>query len=151
MLDRPIASLFAFDLGKSIVCGADRGGVFTRFYNLGQRVMSHDESLHTQFAWYLWQGRGFQHSPLMHGVLRFELTAFTYWLFGDNDFTSRIFPALMGVVAVGLMVYYRRWLGRSGALVAALLLLISRHAVLHTLFARRTICRRVGPADRACA
>ena len=75
----------------------------TRFYNLGVRTMSHDESLHTQFAWYLFQGRGFQHSPLMHGVLRFEITAFMYWLLGDTDFTSRIVPALFGVALVGLM------------------------------------------------
>ncbi len=136
IFDRPIASVFALTWEKVLYGALIVAAFITRFYNLGQRVMSHDESLHTQFGWYLWQGRGFQHSPLMHGVLRFELTAFSYWLFGDNDFTSRIFPALMGVVAVGLMFYYRRWLGRTGALVAALLMLISPFMLYYTRYLR---------------
>ncbi|MEP7357083.1 MAG: flippase activity-associated protein Agl23, partial [Anaerolineales bacterium] len=136
IFDRPVASVLALTWEKVLYGVLIVAGFITRFYNLGQRVMSHDESLHTQFAWYLWQGRGFQHSPLMHGVLRFELTAFAYWLFGDNDFTSRIFPALMGVAAIGLMYYYRRWLGRTGALVAACMLLISPYMLYYTRYLR---------------
>ncbi len=28
--------------------------IFTRFYALGDRVMSHDESLHTRYSWNLY-------------------------------------------------------------------------------------------------
>src|SRR5712692_7207190 len=119
VLDRPVATVFALSWEKVLYAIFIVGAFVTRFYNLGVRTMSHDESLHTQFAWYLWQGRGFQHSPLMHGVLRFEVTAFVYWLLGDNDFTSRIVPALFGVALVGLMVVFRKWIGRTGALVAS--------------------------------
>ena len=98
--------------------------------------MSHDESLHTQFAWYLFQGRGFQHSPLMHGVLRFEITAFVYWLLGDTDFTSRIVPALLGVALVMLMYAFRKWIGRTGALVAALMVLISPYLLYYSRYLR---------------
>src|SRR5258708_10829556 len=98
--------------------------------------MSDDESMHTQVAWYLFQGRGFQHSPLMHGVLRFEVTAFVYWLLGDTDFTSRMVPALMGVVLVAVMFAFRRWIGRTGALVAALLVVISPFMLYYSRYLR---------------
>ena len=135
-LDRPLWSAIALDWEKAAYLALIVAAIATRFYRLGDRVMSHDESLHTQFAWYLYQGRGFQHSPLMHGVLRFELTAFTYWLLGDNDYTSRVPGAIMGVVAVGLMYYFRRSLGRAGALVAALLMVISPYMLYYSRYIR---------------
>ncbi len=135
-LDRPLWSVIALDWEKALYAALIVAAFVTRFYRLGDRVMSHDESLHTQFAWYLYQGRGFQHSPLMHGVLRFEATAFTYWLLGDNDFTSRVPSAIMGVVAVGLMYHFRKWLGRAGALVAALLMLISPYMLYYSRYIR---------------
>ena len=99
--------------------------IFTRFYLLGERVMSHDESLHTQFSFYLYRDGNFSHTPLMHGPILFHATAFFYFLFGDNDFTSRIYPALLGVMVVMFPYLYRRWLGRWGAILASILLLIS--------------------------
>jgi predicted membrane-bound mannosyltransferase len=71
VLDQPVTALFALSWEKVLYAVLFVGALATRVYNLGARTMSHDESLHTQFAWYLFQGRGFQHSPLMHGVLRF--------------------------------------------------------------------------------
>lgn len=136
VLERPVAAALRLTWEKVLYGVLLLAAFITRFYDLGARVMSHDESLHTQFAWYLFQGRGFQHSPLMHGVLRFEITAFFYWLFGDNDFTSRIPTSLMGVAAVGLMWYFRRWLGRAGALVAALLMLISPYMLYYSRYIR---------------
>jgi len=136
LLDRPLTAVLALTWEKVLYALLILAAFITRFYDLGTRAMSHDESLHTQFAWYLFQGRGFQHSPLMHGVLRFEVTAFTYWLFGDNDFTARIATALMGVAAVALMYYFRRWLGRPGALVAAGLMLISPYMLYYSRYIR---------------
>jgi uncharacterized protein (TIGR03663 family) len=136
VLDRPLTAVLALTWEKVLYAMLIVAAFITRFYDLGTRAMSHDESLHTEFAWYLFQGRGFQHSPLMHGVLRFEVTAFFYWLFGDNDFTARIPTALMGVAAVALMYAFRRWLGRPGALVAATLMLISPYMLYYSRYIR---------------
>ena len=76
--DRPLWEVIALDWEKALYAVLILAAFVTRFYRLGDRVMSHDESLHTQFAWYPYQGRGFQHTPLMHGPLKFEVTAFTY-------------------------------------------------------------------------
>ena len=99
--------------------------VITRFADLGVRVMSHDESLHTYYSWRLATVGDFQHSPLMHGPILFHFTALFYSLFGDTDFTSRLYPAILGVVLTMTPVLFRRWLGRWGALLASIMLLAS--------------------------
>lgn len=99
--------------------------VFTRFAGLGDRVMSHDESLHTQFSYYLYRDGNFRHDPLMHGPILFHATALTYFLFGDNDFVARIYPAVLGVLMVMMPVLFRRWLGTKGAILASVMILIS--------------------------
>ncbi|HXD08432.1 MAG TPA: hypothetical protein VN653_00115, partial [Anaerolineales bacterium] len=56
-LQRPIhPSLPAITNEVAIFAGIILLAVVTRFYNLGARVMSHDESLHTYFSWLLYRG-----------------------------------------------------------------------------------------------
>ncbi len=113
--------------------------VVTRFADLGTRVMSHDESLHTKFSWDLYRNGSFQHTPLMHGPLLFHMTAFFYLLFGDNDFTARIYPALIGVGVVMMPALFRRWLGRTGALLAALMFLASPLLMYYSRYIRHDL------------
>ncbi len=113
--------------------------VLTRFLALGARVMSHDESLHTYYSWRLFEFGEFSHTPLMHGPLLFHMTAFFYYLFGDSDFTARLYPAVLGVLIVLFPILFRRWLGRSGALIAALGLLISPQILYHSRYIRHDI------------
>ncbi|GAB4526317.1 MAG: TIGR03663 family protein [Anaerolineae bacterium] len=104
--------------------------LFTRFYDLGARAVSHDESLHALYSYKLYDGDGYRHDPLMHGPLLFHVTALSYFLFGDNNFTFRAGVALFGVILVMLPIGMRPWLGRLGALLASGMLLISP-AVMH--------------------
>jgi predicted membrane-bound mannosyltransferase/DNA-binding beta-propeller fold protein YncE len=99
--------------------------LFTRFYDLGSRVMSHDESLHTRFSFNLARDGDFAHTPLMHGPILFHVTALMYTLFGDNDFTSRLYPATLSVLLVMSPLLFRRWLRPWGSGLASLMLLIS--------------------------
>ncbi len=110
--------------------------VFSRFYILGARVMSHDENSHVYYSWRYYKGEGFQHDPLMHGPLLFHLTAGSFFLFGDNDFTGRLPQALCGVAMIMFMIFYRRYLGRAGAIIAAVLLLISPYMLFYDRYAR---------------
>jgi len=113
--------------------------IFTRFSGLGDRVMSHDESLHTQFSYYLYQDGNFRHDPLMHGPILFHVTAFFYFLFGDNDFVARIYPALLGVGMVMLPLLFRRWLGRTGTLLASIMMLASPLLLYYQRYIREDI------------
>ncbi|MBN1888829.1 MAG: TIGR03663 family protein [Thermoflexales bacterium] len=134
-LDRPLSSL-KFDYEKGLYLLFILGALLTRFYRLGERVMSHDESLHTYFSWNLYTGRGFSHTPLMHGPFLFHINTLMYTLFGADDFTARISTALFGVVLVGLPWALRRWLGRAGALVVSFMFLISPAIMYYARYIR---------------
>jgi predicted membrane-bound mannosyltransferase/DNA-binding beta-propeller fold protein YncE len=136
-LARPIhSSLPAITNEIAIFAGIMMLAIVTRFYMLEIRVMSHDESLHTYFSWLLYRGQGYQHSPMMHGPFQFHIVALTYFLFGANDFTSRIPTALFSIAIVGSMWYWRRYLGKWGALVAALLMVISPYMLYYGRYVR---------------
>jgi uncharacterized protein (TIGR03663 family) len=110
--------------------------VFSRLYDLGVRVMSHDESLHVYYSWLFSIGQGYQHTPTTHGPLQFHLIALTYLFFGDNDFTARLPHALASIITVVLLWKWRRYLGRSGMLVSAGLILISPYMLYYGRYAR---------------
>jgi uncharacterized protein (TIGR03663 family) len=112
----------------------------TRFWNLGARVMSHDESEHAYFSWILSKGGDYTHNPMMHGPLLFEVTAFFQTVFKANDFTTRIAPALIGVIIVIVVPFLLRpWIGRLGSLVTSLFLLVSPYVLYYSRYDRHDI------------
>jgi uncharacterized protein (TIGR03663 family) len=113
--------------------------IITRFYDLGTRVMSHDESLHTYFSWLLYKGQGYQHTPMMHGPWQFHLIALSYFLFGVSDFTARIPAALFSIASVWMVWYWRRYLGNIGALVAAFLMVFSPFMLFYGRYVREDV------------
>ncbi|MBE7469117.1 MAG: TIGR03663 family protein [Anaerolineales bacterium] len=135
-LDTPFLSLFTLNWELTLYIIFFIIAVITRFYDLGARVMSHDESLHTLYSWNLYAGKGYQHDPLMHGPSLFHITALMYFLFGDNDFTARIGPALFGIAMVILPYWFRPWLGRVGALAASFMILISPGLLYYSRYIR---------------
>lgn len=134
-LDKPL--LAALDWEKALYLLLIVLAVVSRLWDAGARVMSHDESLHTYFSYKLAQGEGFQHTPLMHGPFLFHITALSYFLFGDNDFTSRLPPAIFGIVLVIVPYFFRQWIGRIGALTASFMLLISPSILYHARYIRQ--------------
>ena len=110
--------------------------IASRFYDLESRVMSHDESEHTYFSWLLAETGKYQHTPITHGPLQFHILALTYRLFGDTDATSRFPAAFCGVLAIGMLYAFRRWLGRWGALVGMVLMLVSPYMLFYTRYVR---------------
>jgi uncharacterized protein (TIGR03663 family) len=106
-----------------------------RLTDLGARPFHHDESQDAYFSFV----HRFEYDPLLHGPLRFYLTAATYALLGASDFTARLVPALMGTVVVALPLLLRRTLGRGGALVAAALFAVGPSYLYFSRFAREDI------------
>ncbi|MEX1248289.1 MAG: flippase activity-associated protein Agl23 [Anaerolineales bacterium] len=136
-LDRPVLPTIKLSWESALVGLLLIAAILTRFYGLGDRVMSHDETTHVVFSWELSQGGGYTHDPLSHGPFQFHLLALSYFLFGDNDFTARAPQALFSVLTV-LFVWwgFRRYLGRVGALAAAFLFLISPYMLYYGRYAR---------------
>src|SRR5512143_946232 len=125
-LERPIhPSLPAITWERLIFGVIILVAVISRLYNLGVRVMSHDESLHTYFSWLLYKGDGYQHNPMMHGPLQFHLIALSYFLFGPSDFAARLPAAFFNLATIAMAWKWRRYLGKAGGLIAAGLMVIS--------------------------
>ena len=139
-LERPIhPALPALTNEVAIFAGLILLAIVTRFYNLGARVMSHDESLHTYFSWLLYRGQGYQHTPMMHGPWQFHLIALSYFLFGASDFTARIPAAVFSIATVWMVWYWRSYLGKWGAIAAGLMIVISPFMLYYGRYVREDV------------
>lgn len=113
--------------------------VVTRLYELGHRVMSHDESLHVYYSWKLFAKGEYLHDPMMHGPVLYHFTALMYWLFGDTDFSARLFSAIMGILLVLSPLLLRKWLGPIGSLATGLMLFLSPTIMYYSRYMRHDI------------
>lgn len=135
-LDRPLLSLLTLNREMVLFAIILVAALFSRFYILSARVMSHDETSHVYFSWLLYQGKGYQHDPVTHGPFQFHIVALSYFLLGDNDFSARVPAALFSVATILFIWKYRRYLGRAGALIAALLFTISPYMDFYGRYVR---------------
>ena len=106
---------------------------------LGVRAMSHDESLHTLYAYYLYANGNYDHNPMMHGPFRYHLTAFMYFLFGDSDFTARLAPVIFGMGVIWMVYLLRVYIGRLGAIMAGIMVTVGPTLLFHSRYIRDDI------------
>jgi len=139
IFDRPLMDLLKPSWEKAFYLIILMLAVATRFWDLGARALSHDESLHALYSFYLYNGTGYQHNPMMHGPFLFHANALIYFLFGVTDYTCRIVPAIFGVVLVFLPLLFKPWLGKVGAALTSVLLLISPAVLYHSRYIRNDI------------
>jgi len=137
-LDRPLSSVLPrLNIRTGIILLIMILAVVSRFAMLGVRTMSHDEVNHVVPSFDLSQGRGYRQDPVTHGPLQFHLIALTYYLFGDNDFTSRVPAAIFSVAAIAfVMIGFKRYLGNTGSLIAGTLFLISPYLTFYGRYVR---------------
>lgn len=106
---------------------------FSRLWDLGSRAFHHDEAIHAYFSNYFLKtgnytttpGFGGGYDPTYHGPFLYHIVALMYFLFGVNDATARLAPALFGIALIGLCWLFRPFIGRVAAMIAAFLLIIS--------------------------
>lgn len=138
-LDRPITSLIRLDWEVGIWIVIFVVGAIARLVMLDARGMSHDESLHSLYAYYLYANGNYDHNPMMHGPFRYHVTAFIYFLFGDSDYTARLAPALFGLGVIWMVYQLRVYLGRLGAILAGVMVTISPSLLFHSRYIRDDI------------
>jgi uncharacterized protein (TIGR03663 family) len=129
---RPRGELIAYGLLIAVALAL-------RFYDLGDRPFHHDESQDAYFSWIFFKNGDYVYQPLLHGPLRFYLTAGMYELFGDSNFTARLAPALMGAAMVPLPYLLRAQIGRVAAFAAAVFLAAGPSYLYFSRFAREDI------------
>ena len=110
-----------------------------RLIGLSDRPFHHDESQDAYFSWLFRTQGDYTYQPILHGPLRFYLTASMYLVFGDSDFTARLAPALMGTLMVPLPALLRGQIGRVGAFAAAAALAFGPTFLYYSRFAREDI------------
>ncbi|HIF72027.1 MAG TPA: TIGR03663 family protein [Dehalococcoidia bacterium] len=110
-----------------------------RLYDLGGRAVHHDESLHGYFAYQLFNGAGYDHNPLMHGMFLFHSVATSFFLVGDSDFSMRLPMALFGTGLILVPLILKPRIGQFGALAAGGLLAFSPSLIYYSRFARNDI------------
>ncbi|HCS39645.1 MAG TPA: hypothetical protein DIW44_08675 [Anaerolineaceae bacterium] len=137
-LDRQIVSFSSkITIEKLLVFLIILAAVISRFYNIGDRVMAHDEVNHVIPSYDLYVGKGYKHDPMTHGPMQFHLLAATYFLLGDSDFSSRVPAALFSIATIVFVLFaYRRYLGRTGALLSGLFFLISPFMLFYGSYTR---------------
>ncbi len=140
-LEKPVfKSLPAFRIETFLIALLVILALVSRLTGLGERVMSHDEVNHVVPSWNFSEGRVYVHDPVTHGPLQFHLIALSYFLFGDNDFTSRLPHALFNVTTIIFVVFmFRRYISKAGALIAGFLMLISPYMLFYARYARNDI------------
>ena len=122
-----------------------------RLWELGGRTMHYDEAIHLHFAWRLSESGGalwgwpwvfgtdYIHSPWMHGPFQIEFTALVFRIFGDTEVTARLGYVLFGTALVAVPYFLRDYLGRAGALLAAVMLALSPTLLYFSRFGRNDI------------
>ncbi len=137
-LDKPVFKAFPkFSWEQFIVTILIIAAALSRFIMLGNRVMSHDEVNHVVPSYNFYKGSGYIHDPITHGPFQFHMVALSYFIFGDSDFASRVPAALFSLAAlIFVLVGYRRYLGRIGALCGGLLFLFSPFILFYSRYTR---------------
>lgn len=138
-LDTPLFGTWKINWEHALLIALVVAAILTRFWDLSYRSYNHDESIHTDWSWNLYTGRGYQHNPIYHGPFLYLATALTFGLFGDNDVTGRLPNAIFGIVLVALPYFFRKWLGTKGALAASAMLLVSPAVLYYSRFNRHDI------------
>ena len=138
-LDMPLLAAWKINWEHALLLALILAAIVTRFWALDYRSYNHDESIHTDWSWNLYTGKGYQHNPIYHGPFLYLATAFTFGLFGDNDVTARLPNAVFGIVLVALPYFFRKWLGTKGALATSAMILISPAVLYYSRFNRHDI------------
>ena len=128
-----------FRIEWSIYGGLVLIALMMRLYDLGGRAVHHDESLHGYFAYQIFNGGGYDHNPLMHGMFLFHSIATSFFLVGDSEFSMRLPMALFGTGLVLIPLILKPRIGQFGALFAAGLLAFSPSLLYYSRFARNDI------------
>ncbi|MGI8588475.1 MAG: flippase activity-associated protein Agl23 [Chloroflexia bacterium] len=118
--------------------------VATRFYDLGTRAMHHDESIHAYYSYQFLNGNPWKYDPAYHGPFLYHMVALGFFLFGTSDATARIMPAIFGVILVGMCWMMRAYIGRLGAIAAAVLVTFSPSIMYYSRSLRHDMFALVG-------
>ena len=142
LLDTPILNAIIMNWETIAIVALVILALTTRFYDLGTRALHHDESIHARWSWDLYQqGNSFRYDPTYHGPFLYYAVNLAFLLFGASDATTRVAPAVFGVMLLLLPLLLRKQLGKAGVVATMFFILLSpsimyySRALRHDIFA----------------
>ncbi len=120
--------------------------IATRMWDLAERAMHHDESIHGVFSYDMYRGKNvYRYDPTWHGPVLYYMVTLSYYLLGGaSEFSARFAPAVFGIGIIVLCWFLRPLLGRAGAIALALLVLISPSILYYSRSLRHDIFATFG-------
>jgi uncharacterized protein (TIGR03663 family) len=106
---------------------------------LGDRSFHHDEAIHAHGAYNLLKNGIYRYDPTYHGPLLYYLTAASYAVFGDTDFTARLPIAVAGILLLAVAWSLRRPFGERAAWWTGLLATLSPDVLYYGRFLRMDV------------
>lgn len=106
---------------------------------LGDRTYHHDEAIHAKLSWELAERGVYAYDPTYHGPVLYYMTALTYLVLGDSDFTARLPIAFAGVAMVAVAWSLRRRFGERTAWWTGLLVTVSPLFLFYGRFLRMDV------------
>ncbi len=113
--------------------------VATRFIDLDDRPLHHDESIHAFQSYTLSKEGNWRYDPAYHGPFLYYVNALVYKIFGATNTTARVMPAAFGVGLLLFAIPLASWFGVEAAAFYALLVLISPHLTYFSRFIREDL------------
>jgi uncharacterized protein (TIGR03663 family) len=111
----------------------------TRFWDLDDRPLHHDESIHAHQSYTLMKDGNWRYDPAYHGPFLYYANALVYRLLGVTNTTARLLPAIFGLLLIAAAIPLSRWIGQRAAIAYALLVLISPHFAYFSRFIREDL------------
>src|SRR5690349_4262869 len=101
--------------------------IATRLWALGDRAMHHDENNHSWFSYDMYKGINvYRYDPTWHGPVLYYMVTLSYFILGGaTEFSARFAPAVFGIGLVAICYLLRPFLGKLGAIIFAILMLVS--------------------------
>ena len=120
--------------------------IATRMWDLSDRAMHHDESIHGVFSYDMYRGKNvYRYDPTWHGPVLYYMVTLSYYLLGGaSEFSARFAPAVFGIGIIVLCWFLRPLLGKVGAISFALLVLISPSILYYSRSLRHDIFATFG-------
>jgi len=110
-------------------------GVGLRFYDLERRPVHFDEGGGYAIGIMdFFKTGNYHYNSDFHGPFLFYAGALSFRLFGMNDFTLRLMPALFGSLMVSFLYLIRSYFKGKGFLIASILIVISSSLVYYSRF-----------------
>ncbi len=120
--------------------------VVTRLWDLAPKAMHHDESIHAKFSYDMFKGVSiYRYDPTWHGPVLYYMVTLAYFLLGGaTEFSARFAPAMFGIGLVAICWFLRPLIGRIGAVVFAVLMLVSPSVLYYSRSLRHDIFATFG-------